>query len=81
MIMIDRQQKLHYAVNRNNNNLRLLIWKESLPMWFVTNKIHYAPYGTFYVRFLGCLEDTKEKGFFVRRNTLGISQAVDMAGE
>ena len=89
MIMVDRQQKLHYAINTNNYNLRLLIWKESLPMWFATNKIHYARYGTFYVKFLEYLEDThpgtkeeiEEKGLSVRRNTLGIGQAVDMAGE
>ena len=89
MIMVDRQQKLHYAINTDNYNLRLLIWKESLPMWFATNKIHYARYGTFYVNFLEYLEDThpgakekiEEKGLSVRRNTLGIGQAVDMAGE
>ena len=58
-------------------------------MWFATNKIHYARYGTFYVKFLEYLEDThpgakeeiEEKGLSVRRNTLGIGQAVDMAGE
>ena len=89
MIMVDRQQKLHYAINTNNYSLRLLIWKESLPMWFATNKIYYARYGTFYVKFLEYLEDThpgakeeiEEKGFSVRCNTLGIGQAVDMAGE
>ena len=89
MIMVDRQQKLHYSINTNNYNLRLLIWKESLPMWFATNKIHYAHHGTFYVKFLEYLEDThpgakeeiEEKGLSLRRNTLGIGQAVDMAGE
>ena len=89
MIMVDRKQKLHYAINTNNYNLRLLIWKESLPMWFATNKIHYARYWTFYVKFLKYLEDThpgakeeiEEKGLSVKRNTLGIGQAVDMAGE
>ena len=89
MIMADRQQMLHYAINTNNYNLLLLIWKESLPMWFATNKIHYARYGTFYVKFLEYLEDThpeakeeiEEKGLSVRRNTLGIGQALDMSGE
>ena len=89
MIMVDRQQKLHYAINTNNYNLRLLIWKESLPMWFATNRIHYARCRTFYVKFLEYLEDThprakeeiEEKGLSVRHNTLGIGQAVDMAGE
>ena len=85
MIMVDWQQKLHYAINTNKYNLGLLIWKESLLMWFATNKIHYARYGTFYVKFLEYLEDThpwakeeiEEKGLSMRRNTLGISQAVD----
>ena len=89
MIVVDRQQKLHYAINTNSYNLRLLIWKESLPMWFATNKIHYARCGTFYVKFLEYLEDThpgakeeiEEKGLSVRRKALGIGQAVDMAGE
>ena len=89
MIMVDRKQKLHYAINTNNYNLRLLIWKESLLMWFATNKIHYARYGTFYVKFLeylgdthpGAKEEIEEKGLSVRRNTLGIGQAVDMASE
>ena len=83
MIMVDRKQKLHYAINTNNYNLRLFIWKESLPMWFATNKIQYARYGTFYFKFLEYLEDTypgakeeiEEKGLYVRRNTLGIGQA------
>ena len=87
--MVDRQQKLHYAINTNNYNLRLLIWKEFLPMWFATNKVHYARYGTLYVKFLEYLEDNhpgakeviEENGLSVRRNTLGIGQAVDMAGE
>ena len=84
-------QQVNYAINTNNYNLCLLIWKESLPMymWLATNKIHYARYGTFYVKFLEYLEDThprakeeiEEKGLSVRLNTLGIGQAVDMAGE
>ena len=89
MTMVDRQQKLHYAINTKNYNLCLLIWKESLPMWFPTNKIHYARYETFYVKFLEYLQDThpgakeeiEEKGLSVKRITLGTGQAVDMAGE
>ena len=58
-------------------------------MWFATNKVHYARYGTFYVKFLEYLKDThpgakkeiEEKGLSVRCNTLAIGQAADMAGE
>ena len=49
----------------------------------------YACYETFYVKFLEYLEDThsgakeeiEEKGLSMRRNILGIGQAVDMAGQ
>ena len=89
MMMVDRQQKLHYAINTNDYNLRLLMWRQSLPMCFATNQVHYSRYGTFYVQSLEYLESThpgakaeiKENGISVRRNTLGIGQAVDMAGE
>ena len=51
MIMVDRQQKLHYAINTNNYNLRLLIWKESLPMWFATDKNIMLAMGLFMLNF------------------------------
>ena len=87
--MVDRQQKLHYAINTNNYNLRLLMWRKLLPLCFATNRVHYSRYGTFYVQTLEHLESThpgakaeiEENGVSVRRNTLGIGQAVDMAGE
>jgi predicted oxidoreductase (fatty acid repression mutant protein) len=28
MMMVDRQQRLHYAINMNDYNLRLLTWRE-----------------------------------------------------
>jgi hypothetical protein len=89
MMMVDRQQRLHYAINMNDYNLRLLTWRESLPLCFATNRVHYSRYGTFYVQSLEYLESThpgakteiEKNGLSVRRNTLGIGQAVDMAGE
>ncbi len=89
MMMVDRQQKLHHAVSTNNYNLRLLTWRKSLAMCFATNRIHYSRYGTFYVLSLEHLDSThpgakaeiEESGLSVRRNTLGIGQAVDLAGE
>ena len=89
MKLIDRQQKLHFAVNNNDYDLRLLIWKRSLPLCFSTNRVHYSRYGTYYVKSLECLESTHpgareeiaEVGLSVRRNTLAIGQAVDLAGE
>ena len=51
--------------------------------------MHYSRYGTYYSKSLECLESThpgaKEEienlGLSVQRNTLGIGQAVDLAGE
>ena len=88
-MMVDDQQKLHYAINTNDYNLRLLMWRKSLPLCFATNRVHYSRYGTFYVQSLENLESThpgaksdiEENGLSVRRNTLGIGQAIDMAGE
>ena len=89
MNLLDRQRKLHYAINTNDFSLRLLVWKESLPLCFATNRVHYSRYGTYYLKSLECLESThpgaKEEienlGLSVRRNTLGIGQAVNLAGE
>ncbi len=88
-MMVDWQQMLHYAINTNDYNLRLLMWRESLPLCFAMNRVHYSWYGTFYVQSLEYLESThpgpkeeiEKNGLFVRRNTFGIGQAVDMAGE
>ncbi len=44
--LIDRQQKLHYAINTNDFDLRILTLKESLPLCLATNRVHYALYGT-----------------------------------
>lgn len=88
MMMVDRQQKLHYAINTNNVQLRLQMWKVWLPMCFATNRVHYSRYGTYYVKSLEYLESTHpgaaeeiKKVVSVRRNTNAIGQAVDMAGE
>lgn len=89
MELVDRQQKLHFSVNTNDYDLRMLIWKESLPLCFATNRVHYARYGTYYVSGLECIDSThpgarqeiEDLGLSVRRNQLGIGQSIDMAGE
>jgi hypothetical protein len=89
MELVDRQQKLHFSVNTNDYYLRMLIWKESLPLCFATNRVHYARYGTYYVSGLECIDSThpgarqeiEDLGLSVRRNQLGIGQSIDMAGE
>lgn len=89
MELVDRQQKLHFSVNTNDYDLRMLTWKESLPLCFATNRVHYARYGTYYVSGLECIDSThpgarqeiEHLGLSVRRNQLGIGQSIDMAGE
>ena len=54
----DRQHMSHYAVNTHDACLRLQMWKESIPMCFSTNRIHYARYGSFYLKSLESLDIT-----------------------
>ena len=80
---------LHYAVNTNNYDLRIIIWKELLPLFFATNRIHYARYDTYYIQSLehiesthpGAREEIEEVGLSICRNKLGIGQSIDLAGE
>lgn len=89
MKMVDHLHMLHYAVNTNNYDLRIIIWKELLPLFFATNRIHYARYGTYYIQSLehiesthpGAREEIEDVGLSIRRNKLGIGQSIDLAGE
>ena len=58
MELVDRQHKLPFSINTNDYDLKMLIWKESLPLCFATNRVHYARYGTFYVNRLEHLDTT-----------------------
>ena len=87
--MVDHLHMLHYAVNTNNYDLRIIIWKELLPLFFATNRIHYARYGTYYSQSLEHIESThlgarkeiEDVGLSIRRNKHGIGQSIDLAGE
>lgn len=89
MKLVDRQHQFHYSINRNDFDLRMLFLKESLPLCFATNRLHYARYGTYYLKSLeslefsrpGAKEELCQQGLSVRRNKLGIGQAVDLAEE
>lgn len=89
MKLVDRQHIFHYSVNTNDYDLRLISWRESLPLCFATNRVHYARYGTYYFQFLehmdithpGAIEEVERVGLSVRRNMLGIGQSIDLAGE
>ena len=86
--MIDRQQQFHFAINTNDFALKLHSWDQSLPLCFATNKAHYARYGNYYLHQHQNLESTHpgataeiEALTSVRRNTIGIGQAMDLTGE
>ena len=85
--MVDLLHQLHYATNRNNYDLRKLIWEEMLPLSFSMNKENYTRYGTYYIMQLsnselthhGARQEIEEKGVSVCRNSLNIPQSI--AGE
>ena len=86
MVLVDRQQKLHFSINTNDYDLRIFIWKESSSLCFATNRVHYVRYGMYYVSCLehidsthpGAKEEIENVGLSVRRNTFGIGQSIDM---
>eukprot|EP00795_Rhopilema_esculentum_P015030 gene15030-6189_t len=87
--MVNRQHMLHYSVNCNDYDLRMIIWNASLPLCFATNRVHYSRYGTYYLQFLehidsthpGAKDEIKGVGLSIRRIKLGIGQSIDLAGE
>ena len=87
--LVDLVLKFHYAISRNDFDLRLTVWEEMLPFCFVFNNVHYARYGTYYVNQMKRLEEThpgatseiKGYGLSEHRNDFGMRQAVDLAGE
>eukprot|EP00112_Aurelia_sp_Birch-Aquarium-sp1_P015170 Seg3338.2 transcript_id=Seg3338.2/GoldUCD/mRNA.D3Y31 product="hypothetical protein" protein_id=Seg3338.2/GoldUCD/D3Y31 len=89
MTLVDRQQMLHYSVNCNDYDLRMISWNCSLPLCFSMNHVHYARYGTYYLQSLehidsthpGAKEEIRSVGLSIRRNKLVIGQSIDLAGE
>ena len=86
---VERLHILHYAINRNDFNLRLKMWEEAIQGCFSMNKVNYARYGTYYVMQLQNLDEThpgardelQQNGISVCRNNLNIRQSIDGAGE
>ena len=56
--LISQLHLLHFAINTNNLTLKIKTWEKLLPFCFVTNKIHYARYATFYIQQLKSLEES-----------------------
>ena len=55
---VDRQHRLHYAINTNNVDERLQCWKDSVKLCFATNKQNYSRYGSYYCLQLDNIEET-----------------------
>ena len=89
VLLVDIMQNLHQAIQTNNFDDRVRAWKDMLPFFFFFNKIHYSRYGTQYVeelenmdtKYPGGKEEMMKIGISVRRNSNGIGQAIDLAGE
>ena len=88
-ICVERQHKLHFSINTNDFDLRLHMWKESLPLSFAMNKQNYARYGSYYCKQLenmeriypGAKDELQQRGLAVFRNKMNIGQSIDGAGE
>eukprot|EP00794_Sanderia_malayensis_P002234 gene2234-2545_t len=86
---VESLHRLRFAICKNDFDLRLLMWQFWLPFMFMTNKVHYSRYGAYYcflmehldANYPGAREEMEMYGLSVKRNNLGIGQAVDLAGE
>ena len=86
---VDRQHRLHCAINTNNFDERLQRWKDSVKFCFATNKQNYSRYGSYYCLEMDSIEEThpgakeelETKGLSVCRNTYNMGQSIDGALE
>ena len=65
-----------------------MAWEKILPLCYAINIVHYARYGTYYIKHLRQLEKSHSvsldeiKSFMsIRRNEISFGQAIDFAGE
>ena len=87
--LVDTLHEFHLALQSNNFDEKLRCWRDVLPLFFFFDRIHYSRYGSYYVKSMENLEKThpgakdelEKIGISVRRNNLGIGQAVDLTGE
>ena len=47
--MMEQQHYLHVDIQENSFETRMNVWKYSLPLYFVMNKLNYARYGFYYL--------------------------------
>ena len=86
--MVSELQLLHFSLKVNNSELKIKCWEKLLQLYFTTNKIHYYRCETFYVEqmknLVTCYSGTMEEiedFCLVKRNSVGIRQAIDLTGE
>ena len=56
--LVDILHRLHFAVQSNNIEEKILCLRLMLPMLFFFDRTHYSRYGSYYVKSLECLEET-----------------------
>ena len=54
--IIEVLHMIHYAVQINNFDLRMIAWKKMLLFFFAMNKTNYSRYGSYYLRMLEPIE-------------------------
>ena len=87
--LVDLLHKLHFAIQSNDFNEKLVCWRLMLPLFFFFDRTHYSRYGSYYIQSMerlekshpGAKQELMKIGISVRRNEKGIGQAVDLAGE
>ena len=89
ILLVDTLHDFHFAIQTNNFEERLKCWRYMLPSFFFFDRTHYSRYGSYYLKSMEYTEDThpggkeelKRIGICVRKNKIGIGQAIDLAGE
>ena len=87
--LVDILHDFHFAIQSNKFEEKVKCLRKMLPFFFFFDKTHYSRYGTYYLKSLENIEKTHpgakaelmKIGIAIRRNTIGIGQAVDLAGE
>ena len=88
-VAVESLHTLRFAIAKTDFDLSLIMWQFWLPFIFMMNKVHYSRYGAYYcflmehldANYPGAREEMEMYGLSVKRNNLGIGQAVDLAGE
>ena len=87
--LLDLLHKLHFAIQSNDFNEKLVCWRLMLPLFFFFDRTHYSRYGYYNIQSRerlkkthpGAKQELMKIGISLRKNEKGIGQAVDLAGE